>query len=156
MSNWGALANLDHDAVIDRIASGEIMRTIAAELGVIKQSLRERLMKHPRYQQAIASQAESMVEQAVAEMMDPELPADVPVIARARARVDTAFKWAAARDPANWGQKQQTITINVLQADAALLVQAGALLDRLRTVASQDSYPQAIEGDLPNNEAESA
>lgn len=116
----GALATLDDDAIIDRISSGEIMRTIAAELGVAKQSLRERLISHPQYPQAIAAQAESMVEQAVAEIMDPDLPADAPVIARARARVDAAFRYAAARDPARWGNRpdagQPSILINVVRA----------------------------------------
>src|SRR3990167_3666947 len=77
----GALANLDDEAVLDRISAGALMKQIAAEYGVVKQSLRERLMKHPRYAQAIAEQAEAIVEEATIEEMTGA--AAMPVIARA-------------------------------------------------------------------------
>ena len=100
MASKGALAMLDDDSVLERISSGEIMRSIASELGVRKQSLRERLMKHPKYSEAIQDQAESIVEAATEECMNCE--PDMPVIARARLRLEAAHKWAAARDPARW------------------------------------------------------
>ena len=98
MARKGALANMDDDAVLDRIAGGEIMRTIAKELGVAKQSLRERLFKHPRYKECISAQAESFVEDCVEEHRS--LPADMPAIARARARADVAFRYAKAHNQA--------------------------------------------------------
>lgn len=52
MSNEGALAKLDQDAIIERIASGEYASHIAPELGVTKQALHYQIRKHPRYREA--------------------------------------------------------------------------------------------------------
>lgn len=122
MSN-SALATLDLDLCIARLAAGCLTKTIAAELGIPKPTLRNKLVKHPGYQAAIQSQAESIVETAVEEMMAKELIADSAVIARARARVDTAFKYAAARDPAVWGQHTQV--------EIGITEQLGDVLQRL-------------------------
>ncbi len=103
--NKGALANIDLDAAIARIAAGTLTKTIAAELGVAKQSLRERLIAHPKYKDAIKEQAASLVEDATEECMKDE--AVMPVIARARLKLDAAHKWARARDPETWGDKTQ-------------------------------------------------
>lgn len=116
----GALATLDDDSAIAEIASGTLTKQIAARYGVATQSLRERLLKHPKYAQAIVDQAESLVETATDEAMTCD--ADMPVIARARLRVETAHKWAAARDPARWGQKVTA------QVDASLTVHVVRLL----------------------------
>ena len=148
---------IDVDAIVDRIASGTLTRTIADELGIKKPTLRDKIKDHPRYADAIKDQAESLVEQATEEMMAKTLEADSAVIARARARVDTAHKWAAARDPATWGARQQQITINVLQADQALTGVAGELLGQLRTIgcglSTDRSAAPALQHD--NNEADS-
>src|SRR3990167_10290489 len=93
-----ALSQQDQDQIIARISSGEFTALIAEELGIPKPTLRGRLLSHPGYAEAIKNQAESLVERATAEMMDKTLAADNAVIARARARVDTAHKWAAARE----------------------------------------------------------
>lgn len=118
MSNRGALTTLDDDAAIAQIASGVLTKQIAERYGVDKSSLRERLAKHPRYQQAVKEQAESIVEKVTAEALDDNLPADNPSIARARMRVETAHKWAAARDPGTWSGKVEqaapAIVINLV------------------------------------------
>lgn len=113
--NEGALASIDQDSILDEIANGAIMRDIAKRYGVKKQSLRERLIKHPRYQAAIAEQSESFVEDCVAEHR--EMSADMPVIARARARADLALKYAKAHNPA-YADKQDAggIQVNVVIA----------------------------------------
>jgi hypothetical protein len=109
MSNEGALANLDVDAAIERIASGVLSKTIAAEYGVTPFGLRSKLALHPDYKQAVADQASTFVEDAVAEVMssgEDGLPLDALAIARARVRVDTAFKYAKAHNK-DYADKQQ-------------------------------------------------
>lgn len=107
MATKGALINMDIEAALDRIRAGVLMPTLAAEYGVRKESIRGQLVKHPGYAEAIQAQAESLVELATADIFDPELPADMPIIARARLRLEAAHKWAAARDPARWAPGQK-------------------------------------------------
>jgi len=143
------LANLDVESAIERIASGTLTRTIAAEYGVPKPTLRDRLKNHPKYKDALIEQAESIVEKATAEMMDDDLPADVSVIARARARVDTAHKWAAARDPERWAGKGVQINIGaVLNLDPASVSSIGGLLER---AASQQAEEKIIDSSDPKS-----
>jgi len=97
----GALAHLDHDAALAQLASGRLLKHIAADYGVSKVAVYKQLCKHPEYKQAIDYQAESLVEQALDEVMN----CDAETVNIARARVDAAFKWAAARDPAKWASK---------------------------------------------------
>jgi len=127
--NEGALATLDDDAAIAEIASGVLSRQIAQRYGVSPWAVRKRLSKRPDYPQAIIEQAESFVEQALLEVI--ECPLDAVAIARARTRFDCAHKWAAARDPARWGQRQQ---IDVMVDIGQALQQ---LSDRLRIAAPQ-------------------
>lgn len=136
----GALSTLDDDAAIAEIASGTLTKTIAERYGVAKQSLHERLQKHPRYKQAIEAQAESLVEQATSEAMGEGLAASMPDIARARLRVDTAHKWAAARDPARWGTRTQ-VDLNVSGPLVAITV---AAMPIVQCDATADPY---IDGD---------
>lgn len=102
-----AVVSFDPDAIIDRIASGTLTRTIAAELGMSKSALKWRIDKHPRYEEAIQNQAEALVEKATEELMSEALPPHNAFVSRARARVDAAHKWAAARDPARWAPGQR-------------------------------------------------
>ena len=99
MSNEGALANLDVDAALTEIASGVLSKEIAARYGVTPRGLRWALAKHPDYKQAVAEQAHSIVEDAMHEMMTVGAEDALP-IARARAKVDAAFKYAKAHNPA--------------------------------------------------------
>lgn len=128
MSNQGALRLMDDEAIIAEIASGTLMHQIATRYGVVKSAIRKRLKNHPDYPAAIQSQAEFMVDQATAELM--EVGADQVLIARARARVDAAHKWAAARDPARWGPRQsdqttlQVVIINPSQSEHGRLIDA--------------------------------
>lgn len=130
MSNEGALANLDVEAALDEIAAGTLSKQIAARYNVTPRGLRYKLAKHPNYKQAIAEQAHSIVEQAMDDIMTVGADEALP-IARARARVDAAFKYAAAHNP-NYASKQQvtSVTVNV---DIALGFDAGSLLDNVRT-----------------------
>jgi hypothetical protein len=106
----GSLATLDDDAAIAELASGVLTKDIAARHGVKKQSLQERLSKHPDYKQAIALQADSLVQSAIEEHR--EMPADPPVIARARARADLYLKYAKAHNPA-YADKQDVAGLQI-------------------------------------------
>lgn len=111
-ANYGVLAKLDVDKTIARLAQGTLLRQIASEYGVDKTAVHKKVKTHPDYPQAIIDQAESFVEQAMQQLFDPNLPADEVNIARAR--VDAAHKWAAARDPSRWAAKSHvTVDINV-------------------------------------------
>lgn len=125
MSNEGALAALDVDAALAQLASGRMLKQIADDFKCSKVAVYKRLHKHPEYPAAIAQQAEAFVEQAMTEVMT----CDADTVNIARARVDAAFKWAAARDPARWGPKQQAdaaqITV-VISRDAVSITQQGA------------------------------
>ncbi len=148
--NQGALANLDIDSAIDRLASGTLLRTIAAEHQVDKSAVYRKVCNHPLYPQAIREQAESLVEQATAEAFDPELqPKQVNIT---RVRLDAAHKWAAARDPERWAPRQQQVVIAIGgNVESVLLDAAGALLAKLAVSSTQQTANaallQPIEGD---------
>lgn len=137
MPNQGALAKLDDNAAIARIASGTLSKEIAKEYGVTPYAVRLRLYKHPDYKRAIEEQAESFVENALAEVID--CPLDAIAIARARVRFDCAHKWAAARDPARWGAKA-TLDIN-LDLGGALQ----AMSERLQAKVIEHDVAQQVD-----------
>ena len=102
---YAPLANLDLDATLDLVRSGVLMKTIAEPLGVSAEAIRKRLLQHPDYANAIKEQAASLVEKATDYCFDESLtPLQVGI---ARVRLDAAHKYAAARDPATWGNKSQ-------------------------------------------------
>ena len=117
MGNWNALANLDVDAAIRRLAEGAMLKQIAAEYGVDKSAVYRKLSKHPDYREAIALQAHTWVEDAMEEVMD--CTADTVNIARAR--VDACFKYAKAHNPA-YADKQTEggaqIVVNIAPPEA--------------------------------------
>lgn len=120
MSNEGALATLDIDDAISRIAAGTLSKQIAAEFGVTPFAIRKRLAKHPDYKDAVAQQAHSFVEDSMAEIFSENMELDAVAIARARVRADTAFKYAKAHNP-DYADKQ---TINVVIDIGNALVEA--------------------------------
>ena len=96
MGNWNALANLDVDAAIKRLAEGAMLKQIAAEYGVDKSAVYRKLSRHPDYREAIALQAHTWVEDAMEDVMD----CTAESVNIARARVDACFKYAKAHNPA--------------------------------------------------------
>ena len=76
-----------------------MLKQIAARYGVSKVAVYKRLSKHPEYKDAIALQAHSFVEDAMADVMS----ADAATVNIARARVDAAFKYARAHHPDIYG-----------------------------------------------------
>ena len=129
--NEGALATLDDDAAIAELASGVLSKEIAARYGVTPYAVRKRLAKHPDYRQAIHDQAESLVEAAT----DYAMTCEQQTVAIARARVDAAHKWAAARDPAVWAPKGNNV--NIL-AEGPVSVQVVSFSETQRTIDQTD------------------
>lgn len=143
--NEGALATLDDDAALAEIASGTLMKQIAARHNCSKVAVYKRLSKHPDYPNAIQQQAESLVEQAVEQVFS----CDADTVNIARARSDTAFKYAAARDPERWGQRAQ---LNVqVDLGGALRAISERLQSRQIDAASQQSgvAVQSMLAELP-------
>ena len=134
------MTTLDADVVIDQLAHGKLLRQIAAEHGVNKTSIYRRVKDHPEYAQAIVSQAESLVEQAIDEVMT----CDADTCNIARARVDAAFKWAAARDPARWATKSQ-ISVTIEDISAHLAAARERLVAGERVVAEQQPGNVAVQ-----------
>ena len=143
--NQNALAKLDDEEAIAELASGVLSKEIAKRYGVSPYAIRKRLAKHPDYKQAIADQAESFVENATHEALSLDSDSDAVAIARARVKVDTAHKWAAARDPAKWGQRQQLDVNHTGQIEQVLQFDASSLLDKLRTVDVQSQHSQIVD-----------
>ena len=96
--------------ILERICQGEILREIASDLGVTKQSLHRVLKDDPDYEAAKHEQAASMIDQAKQETWAAREPAD---IARAREITKFAFRYAESVDPHRWGQKHEVTTINI-------------------------------------------
>jgi hypothetical protein len=145
----GALAKLDQDSVLDRVAAGEYASHIAQELRVTKQALQYRLRTHPKYQEAREVGCELRIDRVMAHLASIRIP-DPPLrptgedadheaykaaisewkaeVARtefdlARAEKEwRAVSWQAEREfPHRWGQKNHLIVENV-----------GDLADKLR------------------------
>ena len=53
MAQPGALATVDFDKILERIAAGEIAAHLAVELGTSRQALYARLNEHPGYREAL-------------------------------------------------------------------------------------------------------
>jgi IS30 family transposase len=135
----GALATLDHDNVIGRIAQGEYAANIAKELGVHHSSIYRQLAKHPEYEQAKEEAWHFRLDDALQEI---EKAPDPCTLARARERF-RAIAWRAEREcPGKWGQKTQItgdLTVNVTIARGVTL--DGDIQD---VVAEDDVQPQQI------------
>jgi predicted transcriptional regulator len=127
--------------ILDRVSKGEILREIASDLGVTKQSLHRYLKDDPEYQEAKREQAAAMIEEAKVETWAAREPAD---IARAREIARFAFRYAESVDPQTWGQKRE-LTVTV--ADF------GERLRRAKERVIEHDAPQQIEQKLPNKEA---
>lgn len=110
MRNNGALATLDDDAIVQRIASGEYQSHIARELGVAPQSLHARITKHPKYRDALKARNSAKLDDAQ-EDIETAPQAD---LARARESWKAAT-WRAEREcPDEWGQRTQVdVTIDI-------------------------------------------
>lgn len=163
----GVLANLDQDAVIDRIAAGEYAAHIAPELQVTKQALQYRLRNHPKYQEAREVGCELRLDRVMAKLASIQIPpapnpADYDEDAyklayrawkmeSARIEFDLAraekewrtVAWQAEREfPHRWGQKTEA------KVDASITVRVeriGKLINDIQDVIIGDAQQQALE-----------
>lgn len=103
---------INPEALLERLAAGELLKNIAADFDMPKSTLRDMLRRLPSYKAAISSQAESLVEGTLDDVLKLEESADNPRIARARVRYQAALDWAKARDAAAWDNRQMLVTTN--------------------------------------------
>jgi hypothetical protein len=139
--NEGALAHIDDNAILERIAAGEYQSHIARELKVAPQSLHERLTKHPNYRAALAARNAANLDSAQ------ELVDWSPDLARAREQFRVA-SWRAERECKEiWGAATTQINISGSQVTIgqALEGKASRLLEALESqaiVVEPDVRPQ--------------
>lgn len=134
-----AVAVRHREAILERVKGGEILAEIAPDYKVSKQALHQVLRDDPEYQVAKRIQAASMIDEAKIETWKAREPLD---IARAREMTRFAFRYAESVDSANWGQKIQSLNINV-QVSADELV--GSAEDLLKSVAGRVQTQRTIE-----------
>ena len=114
----GALAQVDFEHVIQRIAQGEYQSHIARELGVAPPSLHERISKHPLYKQALKLRNMAKLDSSQSGI---EAADSLPNLARAREAFKAAA-WRAEREcPDEWGQRTQIDVTVDLGSDLAEL-----------------------------------
>ena len=113
-----AVAVIDPDALIDRIANGAFLRDLAKETGIDKRRLSEQLRQHPSYESAKEASIEVQLDDAQVSILQAK---EVSDIARAR-EAFRAAAWRAEREfPKRWGQRSH-VTVETV----------GDLGDRLR------------------------
>jgi hypothetical protein len=138
--NYGALANVDMGAILDRIADGEYVPALASELGVSKQALAKALAKRDRdaYLAAREIAAEVRLEEVT---MAIEQARDQVDLARAR-ELFRAVAWRAEREhPHRWGAKPST-AIQVNASDGAgVQIVSYASQDAAQTTVSLPQQP---------------
>lgn len=95
--------------IIERLSSGELVRDIAASLGVHRMSITGQLSDDPEYKAAIAEALEARLERAETSIDSAE---DGLALARAREQA-TMARWRAERMlPHKYGQMKQAIQVN--------------------------------------------
>ena len=106
MANEGALAKLDDDAAIERIANGAILKEFAQEFGCSVVAVHKRLKKHPEYQDAVNVATHNQVQVTTKALMECDSAPDAVNLARARAR--HALDIAKVRNPDYADKKDQS------------------------------------------------
>jgi AcrR family transcriptional regulator len=127
---YGALAIIDDESILSRLAAGELASHIAAELGVHKSAIYHRFADNQEYQRARTYGMEARLEDSETEITTSH---DQFTLSRARERF-RAVSWRAEREfPHRWGAKQQFAVSLPASIDAAL---AGLAIDLLAKIAS--------------------
>ncbi len=137
MTNTGALANINDDEIIDRIANGEYQSHIAKELGIAPQNLHRRISRHPAYREALLCRNMANLDTSQEGICSGD------DLARAREGFKAAA-WRAEREcPLEYGNKQE-ITIAFFPI--------GEALREARARADPDITPMAALGHtMPGN-----
>mgnify|MGYP001602379718 FL=1 len=123
--NYGKLVAASQSELMNAVASGASLRSIAAQYGVCHQAAAQHLSKHPEFQEARRVGIQIRMETREAEL---EVAPEQVDVSRARELLAHA-RWVAERiDPERWGQRTQ-VTVEIGADLAAAL--AGAR-DRVR------------------------
>jgi hypothetical protein len=150
MANKGALATLDDNAAIEELASGVLSKEIAERYDVSPYAVRKRLSKHPDYAQAIKDQSHSIAEDGVYAVLKLGPDSDMVAITRARVKADIALKYAALRNPEDYGIRGNgNVTIDL---GSALQLMSEKLQERMQTVNDAQQQTPVIEGKSLNNQ----
>ena len=139
MATPGALANIPADSIIEQIYNGAVPAKLADSLGVHKCSIYRHLADHPEYSKAKKIGMHVRLDEAEQAVIE----SDERTLASARERF-RIVAWRAEREHSDtWGQRGPSITINnnVLVLADSLAGDALELLDKLRTVSTQEEKP---------------
>ena len=129
------------EEIIDRVANGEKVSTIAASLGIDRKTIQRHLADDPDYQAAQIAYHATRLDQC--EDMLEEAATHEDVASRAsRAQSASAWwrsvSWRAEREQRRiWGNEPSVVINTGVSSDQALGQSALSLLDKLRTVATQ-------------------
>ena len=109
MAEYGALATLDVDSALSEIATGILSKQIAARWNVNPKTLRDKLKRADPdgYASAIEAQTDAIVEDATQYAIECADKDDAPI---ARVRLDGAYRYAKAKNPAVYGDKIEVTT----------------------------------------------
>ena len=123
------------DEIIQRIANGEMVKDIAADLGVHRNTINKHLGDDPDYQAAQIDYHANRLDTAEEMILNSE---DAASHTRAR-NYWTAVSWRAEREQRRiWGNEPSIVINTGVSIDQALGSSALALLDKLRTVSTQE------------------
>ncbi len=123
------------DEIIQRISQGEQVGQIAKSLGVNRSTIHRYLADDPDYQDAQIDYHASRLDTAEQMILDAD---DAPSHTRARSYW-SSVSWRAEREQRRiWGNEPSIVINNGVSIDQALGSSALALLDKLRTVSTQE------------------
>lgn len=139
MAERGALATLNIDDSIARIADGTMSKVIAAEWGVLPKTLRDKLKRaNPTaYAQAVLDQADTWAREATEYAIECADKDDAPI---ARVRLEGAYKWAAVVNPTKYNPRQNIdlgVQISVVIARHVATAQSQRTIEHDPTVNTQ-------------------
>lgn len=146
--NANALANVDDDVILSRLAAGELASHIAVELGVHKSAIYHRYEDRADYKQAREWGMQVRVEEADAAIATAP---DVFTLSRAR-ECFRAVSWRAEREfPHRWGAKQQVAIGVAPSIDAVLVGLASDLLAKIAqgNIVDADDAELSTDNGLP-------
>ena len=99
-----AIAIIHKSAILEKVANGDLLNTIAADLGITHAAISQQLAKDPEYRKARETGVEARLERQYGKMAAAE---DALTLARARESFKAASWFAEREFPARWGNRTQ-------------------------------------------------
>lgn len=136
-----SIAVQNKDYILAQLRQGRMLKEIAAEFGICKTAISNRLTGDPEYAEALREQSESMIQEAKIETWAAREPVD---IARAREIAKFAFRYAESINPEKWSPQSKL-----------MVEHTGDLGDRLRRAKERTVQGQRVDtvAELPNGAA---